>query len=110
MNAIINGRPISYSCNWSTKLDNKLLTDFDQAKQDLILQWVRENFIPSEKVLRDWTSYGLKHILEKDLKLYLSNNQFKDAMLMCGFEPFKADELNWKFRISRKSLVFKKRE
>lgn len=55
----------------------------------------------------DKSSYGLKHILEKDTGLYLTNNEFKDAMLMCGYEPINPNELNWYYQISKKSPAFK---
>ena len=55
------------------------------------------------------TSYGLKHYLEHDTGIYVTNNAFKDAMLICGFEPADPHELNWHYCISEKSPVFKLR-
>ena len=31
--------------------------------------------------------------------MYLTNNQFKHAMLLAGFVPINANELNWEFNI-----------
>ena len=45
-------------------------------------------------------------IFEKDTGLYLTNNEFKDAMLMCGYEPVNPNELNWNYCISKKSPAF----
>ncbi|MBR0060268.1 MAG: hypothetical protein IJP68_02200, partial [Selenomonadaceae bacterium] len=54
------------------------------------------------------TSYGLKHYLQDEMDIYLTNNAFKDAMLQCGFEPVDWEELNWVYRISKKSPAFTK--
>ena len=32
--------------------------------------------------------------------IYLTNNQFKHAMLMAGYEPVDPDALNWEFNIA----------
>lgn len=58
----------------------------------------------------DKTSYGLKHILEHDTGIYLTNNEFKDAMLICGYEPVNPQELNWTYCISKKSPAFENRQ
>ena len=50
--------------------------------------------------------YGLKHNLQRDTGLYLTNNEFKDAMLMCGYPPVDANKLNWYYCISKKSRAF----
>ena len=51
----------------------------------------------------------MKHLLERDTKIYMTNNQFKDAMLLCGYEPVDERLLNWNYRISKKSLAFKRK-
>ena len=45
-------------------------------------------------------------MLERDTDIYMTNNQFKDAMLACGFLPVNERELNWHYCISRKSPAF----
>ena len=44
------------------------------------------------------TSYGIKHDFERE-GFYLTNGQFKGAMLAAGYDPEKANELNWTFKI-----------
>ena len=41
----------------------------------------------------------MKHLLEHDTGVYLTNNEFKDAMLLAGYRPVNPDSLNWKYRI-----------
>lgn len=93
---IRNGRP--YTCE-AGFVDDKLITDdlkHYEIKQ--IGDWIKENVISSKKVY-DQSSYSLKHILQHDIELYLTNNQFKDAMLLAGYEPVDPDQLNWHFKI-----------
>ena len=96
---IINGRPY-------TEGDNRLLTNLSEDDQKIALDWIRKNIHPRKTPLASPTSYGLKHYLERDTKLYLTNNQFKDAMLMCGFFPVDEHALNWAYCISKKSPAF----
>ena len=45
-------------------------------------------------------------MLERDTGIYMTNNQFKDAMLACDFLPMNERELNWHYCISRRSPAF----
>ena len=45
------------------------------------------------------TSYGIKHDFEFATRLYVSNGQFKGAMLTAGYVPVNPGEQNWRFRI-----------
>ena len=81
---IKNGRPYTNENGWE---DAGLITDHPQEEQDIVLDWIRRNILPRKTVLHGRTSYGMKHILEHDTKIYLTNNEFKDAMMICGFEP-----------------------
>lgn len=102
---IKNGVPYTNENGWE---DKELVTDLPVEMQSKVLDWVKENFIPRKTKYEYATSYGLKHILEKELGLYLTNNQFKDAMMKCGYYPTQANELNWHYRISAKSPALKK--
>lgn len=99
-----NGRPYTFECNGG--IDDKLATDLDGDELFKTLEWIRKNILPSDSSYYDSTSYSLKHILEEDIGIYMTNNQFKDAMLMCGFKAVDVDELNWCFYISSESPIF----
>lgn len=104
-NRIENGHPISVAGKDS--IDDRLLTDrLTEQEQQMVLNWIKANIRPRKTPMYRATSYGIKHILDADLHLYLTNNQFKDAMLMCGFEPADETELNWFYRISTRSPIF----
>lgn len=100
---IKNGRPYT---DENGAIDDGLLTDHPQEIQDIVLKWIRENFLPRKTELPTSTSYGLKHILQRDTGIYLTNNEFKDAMMMCNFNPVDPNELNWTYCISKKSPAF----
>lgn len=100
---IINGRPYS---NENGYVDDDLITSHPQEEIDVVMNWITENISPRKTPMTDRTSYGIKHLLERDTHIYLTNNEFKDVMFMAGYPPVDSDELNWCYRISDKSPAF----
>lgn len=100
---IKNGKPYSVENGGN---DIGLITDHSQEEINLVRNWIDKNIRPRKTPLLDHTSYGIKHILESDTGLYLTNNEFKDAMLLCEYKPVDPDELNWCYCISKRSLAF----
>lgn len=86
--------------------DTELYTDLAPEEQRVVLDWIRRNLKPRKTALMTRSSYGLKHLLEHDTKIYMTNNQFKDAMLACGFYPVDERQLNWNYCISKRSPAF----
>ncbi len=91
-----NNRPYT---NENGAVDEALITDCNEAEIRLVGEWIRENIRPAKSILAGRASYGLKHILQDDTGVYLTNNQFKDAMLLAGYKPVDPNELNWRYRI-----------
>ena len=89
-----------------TEGDDAHFFDLTKEEQEKALTWLRFNVIPAEKPLDGHTSYGMKHILENRTKIYMTNNQFKEAMLLCGCFPAETDELNWHFCMRKSSPMF----
>ncbi len=100
---IKNGKPYT---NENGFIDSKLLSDRSSDEVYVICNWINNSILPRKTPLLEHTSYDLKHLLEKDTGVYLTNNEFKDAMLICGFAPIDADKLNWSYCISKKSPAF----
>ena len=76
-------------------------------EKDILRNWIRSNLKPIKSVNKRHSSYGLKHYFEKDKVnrgFYITNGQFKGAMLEYGFKPYIEYELNWQFCISEKSV------
>jgi hypothetical protein len=103
---IKNGRLCTPEWDWdgNKSIDDHLITDESEEVQDRVFEWIRNNIVPRKYVNHDHTSYGLKHRLEHDTGIYLSNNAFKDAMMQCGYMPEDPGALNWKFRFSDRLL------
>lgn len=80
-------------------IDDALITDRSLEDIDTVMKWKNNNIRPSNSVLSGRTSYGLKHLLKHDTGIYLTNNEFKDAMMYAGYFPVDANELNWHYRI-----------
>ena len=97
---MVDGHP------WSP-FDNELFDQMRIEEQNAVLNWIHTSLIPRKNACHGHTSYGTKHLLERDTGIYMTNNQFKDAMLVAGYEPVNPHELNWKYRISRKSPCFR---
>ena len=81
------------------KNQSDLFSALTIEEQILARRWVEKVCKPAVALNRYHTSYGLKHILENCIGIYMTNNQFKDLMLMCSFKPKYEQELNWQFFI-----------
>lgn len=93
---IRNGRPYTNENGWE---DNGLITDRSDDVKNAVDEWIRQNVRAAGIVLSGRTSYGMKHLLEHDTGIYLTNNEFKDAMMLAGYSPVNPRELNWRYRI-----------
>ena len=100
---MIDGRPYSNENGYE---DKALITDRPKEQVALVCAWIRKNIRPRKTPMLERTSYGLKHDFEHDTGLYLTNNEFKDAMLLCGYYPVDQNKLNWCYCISKRSPVF----
>ena len=83
--------------------NSKLCEEIGEQTATAVKKWIRNNFIPQDEPNYKWSSYGLKHTLQNDAGIYLTNDQFKTAMLECGFKPCNHEDKNWIFAISEKS-------
>ena len=88
-----------------TENDDNHFKDLTEEEQQKSLMWLKANVFPRKTPLRLPTSYGMKHVLQFRTGIYMTNNQFKEAMLICGFKPVEAEELNWWYCVSKKSPI-----
>lgn len=102
---IKDGRPIT---NEDGSIDDALVTFLKGDDLVKVFDWIRENLKAGEDEYPHASSYRLKHDLENDTGIYLTNNQYKDAMLLCGFKAVDTDELNWTFYLDQDSPLFVK--
>lgn len=108
---IIDGHPWSIGCANSDPnkcgVDAALMSDLSADIQEKVSDWIFGKLWKRETPNYQHSSYQLKHQIEKELGIYLTNNQMKDAMLLEGFQPVNERDLNWYFCISQKSPAFK---
>ena len=90
---IVNGEPMSD------------FSALDPDEQETAKRWIKKVCKPAVALNKYHTSYGLKHILEGCTGVYMTNNQFKDLMLICGFKPKYEHELNWIFYIQERPFT-----
>lgn len=85
--------------------DTLTLFDLPDEEREFVLHWCASNFREARTCLELPTSYGLKHIIQRVYNIYLSNNQFKHAMYMCGFKEKDPRALNWQYFIKKSSAA-----
>lgn len=94
---IKNGKP--YTCEKGHS-DYKLISELTIKQQAMLLEWIDENISPSKYRNPHHNSYSLKHRFEhSEHGFYLTNNQFKDAMMVRGYLPTDQHDLNWWYKI-----------
>lgn len=91
--------PSNTECNNPEEYNR--LTAHERTK---LQNWINTHIKPYEikKFNPYQSSYGLKHLFEYDGGFYLTNGQFKKAMLLAGFEPENYNAKNWVFKLSRR--------
>ncbi len=68
-------------------------------EKNALQYWIEHAIQTAPKIDDQYSSYGLKREYERETKLYVSNAQFKGAMLVAGFQPVKKSEQSWHFMI-----------
>lgn len=76
----------------------------EEGDREQLLTWIAEMVSPRKTVLRQ-SSYYLKHLFERDRRVYVTNGEFKGAMRSCGYEPVNEGEQNWLFRVNVKRVT-----
>lgn len=86
-------------CNNPKEYNN--LTDGDKQ---VLLTWIQERLAPYEikSYNPNLSSYGLKHMFEREKDIYLTNGEYKGAMLSAGYVPKDENSVNWIFKIGKK--------
>ena len=81
------------------------LSDIEKKALD---NWITLNILPQKTPNKNYTSYALKNLFEESQDgFFITNKQFKEAMVRCNFVPVNKNKLNWDFRVSLKSPGFK---
>ena len=92
------------------KTEDYSLSNLTENKKDQVVAWICSNILPRKMPLYRFSSYRLKHLLQEDTNIYVTNDRFKEIMLLCGFYPVNANDINWFYRISMKSPAIRKHQ
>ncbi|MGF9891553.1 hypothetical protein ABEX78_23120 [Priestia megaterium] len=88
--------------------DTKQFNNLTEEEQEVLLTWVKNNFMPIKCFTVNHSSYALKHLFENsDEGFYIPNGAFKAAMVKCGYKAEDENAVNWYFNISKKSPALK---
>jgi hypothetical protein len=103
------------SLHWGN--DPESFKDLDLRKQGAVLRWIHRTFEPAtstKSCLRN--SYGLKHWFGNEVHselvgwrnpegFYITNGQFKGAMIVAGYEPDDLYECNPCYKVKIRQEV-----
>lgn len=77
----------------------KQFDKMDKEKQENLLTWIKTSWTENNRKYKASSSYGLKHEYEEATGIYVTNGEFKGAMVAAGFRVANPIELNWHFFI-----------
>ncbi|MGW7951578.1 hypothetical protein [Staphylococcus xylosus] len=78
--------------------------DMTMQELETVLMWCKQ-LEPIKSVNENYSSYNLKHMFEREpYGFYISNSNMKEAMALAGFKPKCANDLNWFYPISERSI------
>lgn len=82
--------------------------ELTKEQHDLLINWIKDNFIPINSFNDVKTSYGIQYLFEiSDNGFYVDNDTIKQVMLECGFKVQNKKSHNWVFNISMNSPAIK---
>jgi hypothetical protein len=73
-----------------------------EEEREAMTVWIRERLEPTPRKPRPanrLNSYGLKHCMERETGVYVTNGQFKGGMQAAGYEAFDTDDINWTYEV-----------
>jgi hypothetical protein len=84
---------------------NKAMDEFiklTEQEQKYLLAFIQASYRPRATVNNRCTSYGLKHEFERwMLGFYITNDQFKGAMLASKYIAYNIHDINWNFNVQK---------
>jgi hypothetical protein len=82
--------------------------ELPDIQKNALDNWITLNILPQKTSNKNYTSYALKLLFEQTPDgFFITNKQFKEAMVRCDFSPVNKNKLNWDFRVSLKSPELK---
>ena len=99
-----DGDPVSIAGTPAYYLDDALLEDLPKRQQKDVMNWIYNNFYVRKSPNHNYHTYWLKHALQYETGIYITDNQMKSAFLKAGFYPLDKYEESWKFNLGVKNV------
>ena len=77
---------------------NKKEDQINKNQLDHIIRFIELRFDKTKSIRKDISSYGLKHLIERNIETYMSNGELIASMIICGYR-YKADGINCYFNV-----------
>ncbi|WP_094226537.1 hypothetical protein [Methanolobus psychrotolerans] len=78
--------------------------ELPDSQKKALDNWIMQNILPQKTPSKTHPSYALKLLFEQSPDgFFITNKQFKEAMVRCEFVPVNKNKLNWDFRVTLKS-------
>lgn len=81
--------------DFSSQDDNHI----DLDKLDHIVEYIEMWFDKTKTIRKRQSSYGLKHLIERNTGTYISNGDLIAAMIICGYR-YQKDGINCYFNVT----------
>lgn len=88
----LDNRHLETRINWV--VDDEHFDEINDEQRKEVIKWIKENLMAIKSLAYQGSSYGIKYIIQDDIGVHLTNNQFNEAMLECGFEPHIKKSVN----------------
>lgn len=76
--------------------------NLNDEQKEILVKWIPHNLGRADRIYKKASSYYLKEFFEKSPQgFYITNGQFKGAMLAAEYRVLDKKALNWKFNISK---------
>lgn len=79
-------------------LSDKQEDQIDKTKLEHIISFIEMWFDKTKSIRKKQSSYGLKHLVERNINTYVSNGELIASMIICGYK-YKVDGINCYFNV-----------
>lgn len=70
---------------WANDVKFKRFDELEENTQSAVMDWINSNLEQRKTLNTGRTVYGIKHVLQCQTGTYLTESQFADALIKCGF-------------------------
>jgi hypothetical protein len=75
----------------------------DKNELEHIINFIELRFDKTKSINKKRSSYGLKHLVERNINTYVSNGELIASMIICDYK-YKVDGINCYFNVTTNSV------